>query len=312
MKWIVGICAVAVMVAMVATVAVPAQTITPDAATLKLFPASTSGIAFIDVAGLRGAPLFQQTILQQLTAKIPPGLAEFSAQTGFQPVTDISHITVGRIGARDFLAIIQAQFDNSKVQQYVANKGIPSETYLGRVIYEPAAADPAESRGVAFVDNMIFAGRTDAVKQAIDRTAAPAANVTDDADLMAQISAIQVGNQIWAAGKFDANALPGVPAQVGQITNSLVSGTYQMHIDQDVHLKASGTFTTADMAKASADLANGFVAMAKLQFANQQDLMQLFNGLQIQNSGTTLSVSLDATGDALKELRMMGKLRHGR
>jgi len=121
---------------------------------------------------------------------------------------------------------------------------------------------------------------------------------------MAQISAIQTGNQIWAAGKFD----PGMfgqgklPAQVGQVTNSLTSGTYQMHVDQDLHLKASGNFTTPEMAKATADLANGFIAVAKLQFANQQDLLQLFNGLQIQSSGTALNVSLDASGTVLKQL----------
>src|SRR5271170_5290888 len=111
MRWIVGICAVAVLVAMVATVTVPAQTVTPDVATLKLFPRETSCLIFIDVRSLEAAPLFQQTVLQKLTPKMISELNDFSAATGIQLDRDVNRVTSGRIGARQFLAIVQAHYD---------------------------------------------------------------------------------------------------------------------------------------------------------------------------------------------------------
>ena len=61
MKWIVGVSVVAAVVfGMVATITIPAQTIVPDQAVLKLFPAETQGIAFVDLAALRNTPLGQE------------------------------------------------------------------------------------------------------------------------------------------------------------------------------------------------------------------------------------------------------------
>ena len=309
MRWIVGICAVAVLVAMIATVTVPAQTVTPDVATLKLFPPETSGLIFIDVGGLQAAPLFQQTVLQKMTPKMRSDLTDFSAATGIQIDRDVNRVTIGRIGSQQFLAVVQAHYDTSKVQQFIQNKGVESQTYLGRVIYSSHSGNPDMTNCIMLGDNLVIAGQLDAVKGAIDRMAATGPSIADNAGLMAQVRTIQAGSQIWAAGKFDENMFghAKIPAQVGQIATSLTSGTYQMQIDQDLHLKASGNFATADMAKATADLANGLIAMAKLQFASQQDLIQLFSGLQIQSVGTSLNVSLDASGDVLKQFEA-GKL----
>src|SRR5512138_771444 len=77
MKWILGFTAVAVLIGVAATLTVPAQTVTLDEGTLKLLPAETLGIAFVDVAGLRNAPLFNELILQKLPP-FPRELSEFA------------------------------------------------------------------------------------------------------------------------------------------------------------------------------------------------------------------------------------------
>src|ERR1043165_7138106 len=100
MKWILGFIAVAVLVGVVATITVPAQTVTLDEGTLKLLPPETLGIAFIDVAGLRNAPLFNDVILQKLP-QFPHELSEFAQATGFEVQRDIDSVTAGRIGAHD-------------------------------------------------------------------------------------------------------------------------------------------------------------------------------------------------------------------
>ncbi len=52
MKWIVGVSVVAAVVFALATTTIPAQTIVPDQAVLKLFPAETQGVAFVDTRPL--------------------------------------------------------------------------------------------------------------------------------------------------------------------------------------------------------------------------------------------------------------------
>jgi hypothetical protein len=308
MRWILGVTAIAVIVGIVATITVPAQTVTPDQATLKLFPPETQGIGFVDVAGLRGSPLFNDLVLQKAQT-FPKDLNDFIDATGFNLKTDVDRVTAGKIGQKDGLIIVQARYDKFKVEQFVQDHAdhIATETYLGRVIYT-GNPDADHAGGVSFLDNMIVAGSLPAVKAAIDRMAAPAPNVVDNTELMNSIRTIETGNQVWAAGKFDASMFGNVtqaPEQIAQMATSLQSGTYQMRIDQDVHAKASGVFNTADMAKATGDTLRGLLAMGRLQATKDANLAQLLDGVDVANSGTNLTISFSASGDLLKQLRDM-------
>jgi hypothetical protein len=307
MKWILGVTCIALVIGVVATMSVPAQTITPDEATLKLFPSETQGIGFVDVAGLRGSTLFNELILQKLPH--PQELNEFVQATGFDVMRDVDRVTAGRINQRDVLAIIQARYDSFKVEQYVKDKAdhIVTETYLGRVIYR-GNGDSEHAGGVSFINNLIVAGSLSGVKQAIDRLAAPAPSVVQNAELMDQIRTIEAGNQVWAAGKFDMNLFgKQAPDRIEEMAGSLKSGTYQMRIDQDVHVRASGIFGSTEMAKSTGDTLRGLVAMARLQVSGGQDdkLLRLLDGVSIENSNERVLITFNTTGTLLKELQQM-------
>src|SRR5262249_46489404 len=159
MKWIVGVSIVAVIAGAAATMTIPAQTITPDQTILKLFPAETQGVAFIDAAGLRNSPLAQDLwAAKDLHFR---GLADFTQATGFVVERDLDRLTLGRIGVRNILVIAEARYDRFKVEQFFMDKGILPETYMGRTIYtnRPLA--------VSFLDNLIIAGPADTVRKAI-------------------------------------------------------------------------------------------------------------------------------------------------
>src|SRR5262249_36422026 len=151
----------------------------------------------------------------------------------------------------------------------------------GRVIYTEINSDSDRAGGVAFIDNLIIAGSLPAVKQVIDRMAAPSTSAVDNAELMSQIHTLEAGNQVWAAGKFDMNMFGGNrgPEKLGEIESALNAGTYQMRIDQDVHIKAAGSFNSAEMAKAAGDTLRGLLAMGKLQFAQDDKLTRLLDGI---------------------------------
>jgi hypothetical protein len=310
MKWIVGVSLVAVFVGMAATMTIPAQTITPDQAILRLFPSETHGIAFFDVAALRNAPLVQEALTQRT---VPPRLAsrlgELEAATGFKPERDVDRVTVGRLGAGEMLAIVEARYDKFKFEQFLNDKGLQSEAYMGRSVYVH------DKSAVSFIDNLIIAGNNSGVKKAIEQLSLPG-GVLLGSDLMNAIQAIESGNQVWGVGQFSIDRLPsrlagraGTAGPALELLKTLQGGTYQMRVDQDVHARATGSFSSADSAKTIGDMARGFIALAKFRVASQADLLHALDGVQIQNSGSSVVVSIEEPGDLLKKLRDSRKLR---
>src|SRR5438128_1879734 len=178
MKWIVGVSLFAVIVFAGFTLTIPAQTIVPDQGVLRLLPAETQGVAFIDVANLRIVPLVQDLIAQgSLPATPPERLQEFVAATGLDFQHDVDRVTIGRLGVREMLAIVEARYDKFKVEQYINDKGIQSEAHMGRTVYRFG-----DDGGLSFVDNLIIAGKLDSVKKAIEQMSLPG-NIALNADL---------------------------------------------------------------------------------------------------------------------------------
>lgn len=306
MKWIFGVSLIAVIVGAAATMTIPAATITPDEATLKLFPQETQAIASIDVAALRNAPLVQDFLADNNSPLRKRDLKKLEEQTGFVVERDLDRVTAGRIGAKDALVIAQARYDVFKMEQFLKDNNATYETYLGRTLYKPAGDNDRENGRISFIDSLVLAGNESAVKQAIDRLAAPAPSVLQNPAVMDEIRKIEAGNQVWAVGGFSVNQLPRQfqgPAQAVELVKNLHSGTYQMRVDTDIHARATGNFSDAQSAKTLSDLLRGLVGMAKLQVAQEQDLIRVLDGVDVRNSGTALIVTIDEPGDLLKKLK---------
>lgn len=310
MKWIVGVSVIAVALGWAATTTIPAATMTPDESTLRLFPPETQGIAFIDVAGLRDAPLVKN-VFESYRPTIER-LPEFMTAIGFLPQRDVDGVTVGRINERDVLAIVQARYDRFKAEQFFKDKGQEQQIYLGRAVF---TFDVQEGQtyglgGVTFLDNLIIAGHSDAVKKAIDQMSLPGSSPVRTS-LVDAIRTLEAGSQVWAVGDFSPDQIPPglrAPAPAIEILKSLRGGTYEMRVDEDIHAKAVGNFADAEAARNLSDLARGFLAVAKLQVAKEQpDLLHALDGIQIRSSGTSVVVNIDESGDLLKKLQNSGR-----
>jgi hypothetical protein len=305
MKWIGGVSLVAIVVGVAATMTIPAQTVTPDLAILKLLPAATQGVAFIDAAALRNTPLVQDLMAEGQLPVVPPKLRDFAATTGFDFQRDIDRITIGRLENRRMLLVFEARYDKFKVERFLSDHVSRLEAYMGRDIYE----DRDIEAGVAFIDNVVIAGYIEAVKKAIEQASLPASGILLRSDLLTTIRTIEAGNQVWGVGEFHFEELPlnrVAPQGTGpvlEILRTLQGGTYQMRIDRDIHARATGNFTNADNAKTIAGLGRGMVALMKTQVAKQQDLLYALDGVQISNSGTSVVVNIDESGDLVKKLR---------
>jgi hypothetical protein len=301
MKWIVGVLILsATVLGWIGTAAIPVATITPDEAILKYFPEETDGLAFIDAAALRGAPLVQDVMFKGDLKKLPADIGGFADATGFDPRRDLDRVTIGKIGQRDRLIVAKAHFDKFKAEQFLKDSGKQDETYLGRVIYHD------HDGAIAFLDNVVLLGTDNSVKKAIDQITYPG-SVHVRSELLDDIRTIEAGNQVWAVGDFSIPAIPDLPPQAGPlagIMKSLRRGTYQMRIDRDIHARAKAEFTDTDSARNLGDMARGFIAVAKLQIAKENpDFLQVLDGIQFSNSGSSLTVRVDESGDVLKTLQ---------
>jgi hypothetical protein len=308
MKWIFGALVIAIAMGWVATATIPAAAVSIDQASLKFLPADTQGIASIDVAGLRNVSLLK-SVFDLYQPTIEGKLPEFLTVTGFVPQRDVDHVTLGKIGAQDTVAIIQARYDRVKAEQSMTDKGVQPETYLGHNIFPlDVQKGPNYRTGeVTFLDGLIVLGQGDVVKKSLDQMQIPG-SAPLRSDLMAAIQTIDAGSQVWAVGDFSIGDLSAAgirgPAPVMDMFKSLQSGTYQMHVDSGVHARATANFADTDSAQNLRDLANGALAVAKLQVAKQQpDMMHVLDGIQVSTSGPMLVVQIDEPGDLLKKLR---------
>jgi hypothetical protein len=313
MKWIVGVTMMAISMVWAATATTPAVTVTIDPTSLKFLPPETQGLAVIDVAGLVGTPLVQDALKNRpLTQSGPADLQEFMAETGIDPTKDINTVTVAKLGINDAFFVVQGRIDKFKVQQFLVDKGRHPDAYLGQTIYYD------KDSAIVVLDNILLLGQVDAVKKALDQMQIPGSSPVRS-DLMAAIQTIDAGNQIWGVGDVSINDLPAAglrgPAPVVDMLKTLQHGTYQMRVDTGVHIRATGSFADADSAKNISDLAIGALAIAKLQVAKgQPDMVQALNGIQVNNSGTTVTLKIDEPGDLLKKVShglngLSGKIR---
>jgi hypothetical protein len=296
MKWVFGASILALTFGFAGTATISAATITPDESILKCFPSETKGIAFIDVASLRNAPLVQNALNQGAFQSLPPAVNEFAGATGFDVRHDLDRLTIGTVSPRERLVVAEARYDKSKAQKYAKEKGAQPENYLGHEIYRK------DDGAVAFLDGIILFGAENAVKQGLDRITHPA-GVQITGDLLDAIRTIEAGNQIWAVGKSLELSLPADQlrqAPAAQVLQSLQHGTYQMKIDRDIHARATAEFPDANTANNLADMARGFIALAKLQAASQEpDIVHILDGIQVTSSGSSVIAQIEEPGDLI-------------
>jgi hypothetical protein len=300
MKWVLGISVIGVAMAWAATGTIPAAPASIDDVSLRFLPPETQGLAFVDVAALRSAPLVQE-VLSRKDVKYPGKLEDFIAATGIDPRRDLDRVTMAKL-TRDAFLVAQGRLDKFKIEQYLKDQGKRSEAYLGQTVYRDG------DRAVAVLDNnIVVTGQVDAVKKALDQRQLPGSPPLRS-DLVSAIQSIEAGNQVWAVGDVSVENLGAMgvrsPEPVADMMKALRSGTYQMRIDTGIHAKAVGTFADAQSAKDTGDLARGALAVVKLQAAKQRpEMLPLLSGVDVSTSGSTVVVRIEESGEALKKLK---------
>ena len=305
MRWLIATFALAATIAVIAATVPPTvEALSPDEALLSLFPPDSSGVIFVDVAELRDNPLVRENFLDRPGFELPNRVAEFAAQTGLDPETDVDQVMFGRTGENDFLGVVRATYDPLNVERYFSDLETRFESYAGRTIYHPSPGDFS----VSFIDDLVLVGEVGPVRGAIDRMGISAPSVLESPELMEAIQSIDEGNQVWGVGNLTDVLLPEAmaPPMAADLIASLERITYQMRVDAALTVRAVGVFTTPDTARRTGDLLRGVVALGKMQVFESDDLLQLLDALQIDSVESSIEINFSADGELLSRVRESG------
>jgi hypothetical protein len=158
---------------------------------------------------------------------------------------------------------------------------------------------------------MVF-GDDRAVRQAID-TGASGGNVTGNPDVMRLVKDLEGNANAWAVGRFDLIAnrakLPeGISSQIPAIKWFAAAGR--------VNGGVSGTFRAEardeEAARNLRDVANGFLALARMQAGSRPELRGAIESMQLSGSGNTVQLSFSVPSeliDAMSALHGHGEAK---
>ncbi len=306
MKWLIATFALAATIVVVAGTQSPAtEALSPDDALLRVFPADSGGVMFVDVAELRNNPLVREYFLDGSDFEFPAVVREFARRTGLDPETDVDQVMLGRTGENEFLGVARADYDPLEIEQYFRDSNIGFESYAGRSIYRPS---PGSDWSVAFIDDFVLMGEDGSVRGAIDRMAATTGTAIDDPDLTEAIRSIEEGSQVWGVGMLTDMLLPEelAPPMAVDLIASLERVTYQMRLDAGLRVRAVGEFTSPDTARRTGDLLRGLVALGKMQVFEREELIELLDGLQIESVESSIEIRFSADGELLRRVAESG------
>jgi len=298
-------------------------------AELAYVPADAAVVAYADVKDVMSSEMRKRLRSVMPAEDEAKGREEFKARTGIDLETDIDHVVAAMIPKADgnggwesgFVAF-RGRFDAVRLEALAREHGAVTEDYKSkRVIRLPKDAKhereaaPAETGKdgeahvhvqpharpnmiVAFAEpGLVIVGDERAVKQAID-TAASGRDVTANAEVMRLVRDLENGANAWAVGRFDLIAnharLPeGLSAQMPAIKWFAAAGRVNGGITGSFRAEARDE----EAARNLRDVANGFLALARMQAGSRPELQAALQSLQLTGSGTTVQLSFEVPAE---------------
>ena len=304
-------------------------------AELAYVPPDAAVVAYADVKNVMSSEMRKRLRSVMPAEDEAKGREEFKAKTGIDLETDIDHIVAAMVPKGDgtggwesgFVAF-RGRFDAVRLESLAREHGAVVEDYQGKRVIrlpkdakhereaaEAESAAPAEGEKdaephvhaqpharpnmiVAFAEpGLVIVGDERAVKQAID-TSASGRDVTANAEVMRLVRDLESGANAWAVGRFDLIAnhakLPeGLSAQMPAIkwfaaagrVNGGISGSFRAEARDD------------EAARNLRDVANGFLALARMQAGSRPELQAALQSLQLTGTGKTVQLSFEVPAE---------------
>lgn len=274
---------------------------------LSYLPNTARAVAFANVRDVMDSELRQK--LQNIHAGTDSGRAKVQDAIGLDIERDVDEVfavlsdTDQTAENERPLFIVKGRFDQVRIEGLIREQGGSVEDYKGERLF----VHPDANMAVAFVEpGVVAAGSPASVRRAIDTKAGAAPSITENAELIRLMHDVDDGNA-WAVARFDtlansARVPAGVASRLPPIGWFAVSGHVNGGIRGAVRAEARDEKAAQDLR----DVIQGFIALARMQTGQRQELADLMDSLQLGGAGKTVTLGFavpSETIDALGALR---------
>jgi hypothetical protein len=284
---------------------------------LSYVPADAAVVAFANVREVMDSQL-----RQRLKAVLPQeqGQKEFRDQTGIDIERDIDYIVAAatRIPAANGssdpggLVIARGNFNAKMLEDLAVQHGGVIEEYKSKKLVKspkrdtqrdaPAAGAVArpghEAVVLAFLEyGLVGIGSEAAIKSAIDAQLT-AHSITSNNEMMELIADIDLGNNAWAVGRFDAIANQAkLPPEIAAKLPAIKTFAAMTHIDGGITGRFRAETKDDESANNLRQVVQGLLALGRM--TNDPKATALINSLQLSGSGKTVSLSFAVPSEVL-------------
>ena len=288
---------------------------------LSYVPADAAVVAFANVREVMDSQLRQRL---KLVLPQEQGQKEFQAQTGIDIERDIQYVVAAatRIPAANGstepagLVIARGTFNEKMLEDLAVQHGGTIEQYKGKKLvkssgHKPDAGVEAPEPGtvvrrrahepvaLAFLEyGLVAIGSEAAIKSAIDAQLT-AHSITSNNEMMELISDIDLGNNAWAVGRFDAIAHQArLPAEIASKLPAIKTFAVMTHIDGGITGNLRAETRDDESANNLRQVIQGMLALGRM--TNDPKATALINSLQLTGSGKTVALSFSVPSEVLE------------
>ena len=270
-------------------------------AELEYVPQDAQMVAYANVRDVMDSELRQKLMVFHPDAD---GNDKFRQQTGINLEQDVDHIVAAAVGTNRNerpLLLARGRFDAPRIEALVREHGGTEQEHAGTRLL----THPEESFALSFLESDLVAiGTVDAVKRAID-TKASGVNVTANSDLMRHLRDVDDGNA-WAVARFEA--LTGGAQLPAELRNQLPAITWfaaSGHVNGGFHGEIRAEARDDAAANDLREVIRGFMALARMQAGQREELTELMNSVQLGGDGKTVSLGFEIGPEMIDALGAM-------
>jgi len=274
---------------------------------IRYLPADCQAVFGMNVQKFVASPVYVQ-MNERHGQKIGTDLEQFIAATGVDPRRDIAYIIgAARGGDRRDSGIVMAvgNFNQATILNFINTKTVPVDrAYKGyKVLSTPGGAETAVEKGIAFMNgSLVVVGDIPSLYAVIDViTGAP--GIQENIALRELMSQLSAEDMFWFAGDAPS-ILSKAPANT-PFTQTLSSVTSVFGtLNLTTMISGKVTIVAVDEAAAAklSDFAKGLLALGSLAGAQNTDLAQLIQRVQIAQQANQFTVTLDFPIELLEKL----------
>ena len=288
-------------------------------AELSYVPADAAVVAFANVREVMDSQLRQRL---KMVLPQEQGQQEFKDHTGIDIERDIDYVVAAatRIPAANGssdpggLVIARGNFNAKMLEDLATQHGGVIEDYKGKKLIKStgvrhdaerdvparggAARKQHEAVVLAFLEfGLVGIGSEAAIKSAIDAQLT-AHSITSNNEMMELISDIDLGNNAWAVGRFDAIASQAkLPAEIASKLPAIKTFAVMTHIDGGITGRFRAETRDDESANNLRQVVQGLLALGRM--TNDPKATALMNSLQLSGSGKTVSLSFAVPSEVL-------------